>query len=300
MITIIRRSLWLGLVCGSFVALSASPPVIGVAQSQGAFFVNNASVPGTATILDGTSVRTAATSSDVSLKSGPHVTLASSSAARVYQDRLVLETGMAELNHLAAYQVETRNLRISASGAGALLRVALDGGRQVKVAAVVGTAEVRNAQGMLVARVSPGTALQLKSVTATTSKLTGTVESQGGRFFLTDEITRVKVELRGSNLAGLVGKRVQVSGSVVPGEMAVGGASQVILVASTTVVAAVAAGAAGAAGGAAAGGAAAGAAVATGVSVTTVAVVGGVAAAATVGGLAAAGTIGGSDSTVSR
>lgn len=295
MFTIVRRSLWFALVCGSLVTLSASPPVIGVAQSRGAFFVNNASVPGTATILDGTSVRTTTNSSDVSLKSGERVTLASSSSARVYQDRLVLEAGMAELNHLSAYHVETRNLRISASGTGAMVRVGLDSGNQVNVSAVVGTAEVRTPQGQLVARVFPGTALQVKAVGATTtSNLTGTVESKDGKFFLTDDTTKVKMELRGSNLKSLVGKHVKVTGSGASGETPAGDASQVVLVASATVVAAAVAGGA-------AGGAAAGAAVATGVSATTIiAVGGGIAAAATAGGLAAAGTFSGSSPTVSR
>ena len=296
MIVTIRRSLSLGLVCGGLVALSASPPVIGVAQSRGAFFVNNASVPGTATILDGTSVRTTTTSSDVSLRTGERLTLASGSSARVYRDRIVLETGAAEINHLAAYHLETQNLRIGASDIGGLVRVGLDNGNQVKVFAVAGTAEVRNPQGMLVARVFPGTALQLQSVAATDSKLMGTVQTQDGKFFLTDETTKVKVELRGSNLKKLVGKHIQVTGKADVAEKPAGDASQVIIVSSATVVAA----AAGTAAAGTAGGAAAGAAVATGVSATTVAVVGGVAAAATVGGLAAAGTIGGSSGTVSR
>src|SRR5271157_2589911 len=124
------------MVCGSLVTLAASPPVIGVAQSRGAFFVNNASVPGTATIWDGTSVRTTTTSSDVSLKSGERFTLASGSAAQVFQDRVVLETGMAELQHVSAYRLETSNLRIGASDAGALVRVAIDSRNLVKVAAV--------------------------------------------------------------------------------------------------------------------------------------------------------------------
>jgi hypothetical protein len=278
-----------------------------VAQSVGAFYVNNASVPGSATILDGTSVRTTTTSSDVSLRTGERLTLASSSSATVYRDRVVLETGAAEMNHLSAYRLETHNLSIGTSGNGALVRVGLASGNQVKVFAVAGTAEVFNPQGLLVARVLPGTALQLQSVAATTSQLTGTVQTQDGKFYLTDDTTRVKVELRGSNLKKLVGKHVQVTGSPTSGEKPSGDASQVIVVASATVVAAAVAGGAaasgagaGAAGATAAGATAAGAAVATGVSVTTMAIVGGVAAAATAGGLAAAGTIGGSSSSVSR
>jgi len=258
------------------------------------FFLNNASVPGTATVLDGNSVRTTTTSSDVSLKSGDRVTLASNSAAKVYQDRFVLEAGMAELNPLSAYRIEARNLRIGAKGAGSVVRVALDSGAQVKVAAVVGTAEIRNPQGLLVARVLPGTLLEVKSAAGSPSRLTGTIESQGGALFLTDETTKVKVELRGSSLEKLAGRRVAVTGQAASGVTPAGDASQVILVTSPAQVTVLAAGSA------AAGGGAAGAAVSTGISAGTVAIVGGVAAAATVGGLAAAGTFAASGSTTSR
>ena len=289
MITIIRRSLWLTMICGTVVTLAASPPVIGVAQSRGGFFVNNAAVPGTATILDGSFVRTAKTSSDVSLKGGERFTLASSSAAKVFQDHVVLEAGEAELQHPSGYRLETGSLRIGASDEGALVRVAIDSRNLVKVAAVIGSAEVRNSQGMLVARVFPGTALQLQAVTDKTIHLTGTLQAEGGKFFLVDETSRLKMELRGSDLKNLVGKRIQVTGSAIMGEAPAAGVSQVVSVAQAATISAPAGS-----------GAAAGAAVATGPSTTTIAVIGGVAAATTLGGLAAAGTIGGSSSSVSR
>lgn len=294
------------LVCGSIVALASPPPVIGVARSRGAFMINQASVPGSATILDGTSVQTVATSSDVSLKGGERVTLASHSAARIYQGRLVLQSGAAELSHLSGYLVETGDLRIGASNAEAHVRVVVDSKDQVRVATIGGNAEVRNNEGMLVARVFPGTAMQLNSAPGAGTKLTGTVQEENGKFFLTDEATKVKVELRGPNLKSMVGKRVRITGTAAPGETPAGDATLVVHVSGSVALAAAAGAtaaggaAAGAGAAGAAGGAAAGAAVATGVSATTVAVVGGVAAAASVGGLAAAGTIGGSDSTVSR
>lgn len=291
MITFIRRSLWLTVIFGSAVTLAASPPVIGVAQSRGAFFVNNASVPGTATILDGTSVRTVSTSSDVRLNGGSHFTLGSTSAARIFQDRVVLESGTAELQPSTVYRLDTGSLRIGASDSGALVRVAIESRNLVKVAAVSGSAEVRNSQGMLVARVFPGTALQLQAVADNSMRLTGTLQSQGGKYFLVDETTKLKMELRGGELKNLVGKRIQVTGTAVVGEVATAGASQVVAVTQATAVTTAAAGA---------GGAAAGAAVSTGLSTTTIAVIGGVAAASTLGGLAAVGTIGGSDTPVSR
>jgi len=301
----IRRLVLFLLVCGSILTVSASPPVIGVAQSRGAFLINHASVPGTATILDGTSVQTLAASSDISLKSGARLTLGSNSTARVFQDRVLLESGAAELGHAPSYQLETSSLRIGAADPGTRIRVALAAGDRVRVAAFGGTAEIRNGQGILVARVLTGTALQLAAAPGNQAVLTGVVEAENGKFFLTDETTKVKVELRGTDLKKLVGKRVKVTGSTVVGETPSGKASQVVHVTDAAILAAGAAAAgaaaAGGAGAAAAGGAAAGAATAAGVSITTMAVVGGVAVGATVGGLAAAGTLGGSSaSTVSR
>lgn len=279
----IRRPLWVLLVCGSVATLSASPPVIGVARSRGAFLINNASVPGTATILNGASVRTLASSSEVSLKTGERLTLASSSAATFYQDRVVLQSGLAELDHMAQYSVDSGSLRIGASGTGAHIRVAVDASRQVKVAALGGTAEVRDPKGVLIARVFPGTALQLHTAAQESDQFTGIVEKQGNNFLLNDETTHVTTELRGENLSRLVGKRVRVTGKTIPGGTPAAGASQIVTVTAVTTI--------GPAAAASAGGAAAGAAVSSGVSAGTIAVIGGVAAGAgTVGGLAVAGT----------
>jgi hypothetical protein len=280
------------------LSLSASPPVIGVAQSRGAFFVNNASVPGTATILDGTTVRTAATSSDVSLKGGERLTLASSSEARIFQDRMVLTNGMADLNHMSTYRLEAGNFAIGSSDPESHMRVTIDGQKQVKVVAIAGNGEVRNRQGALVARVLSGTALQVQAVGGNKAVLTGVLQEQNGKYLLTDETSKITVELRGSNLKKLVGKKIQVNGSVVAGATPSAGAAQVVSVASATVLAAGAAGGTAAGG---AGGAPAGAGASAGISTTTI-VVGGAAVAAggTVAGLAAAGTLTGNDTPVSR
>ena len=294
----IGRPLLFLIVCGSLVAVSASPPVVGVARSRGAFRINDASVPGTATLLDGASIETASTSSDVSLTNGGRLMLASASVARVHQDRLILDRGTAELNGSAAYRIETRDLRIQAADSAARIRVAVDGSERVQVAALLGNAEVRNSQGMLVARVLPGAALQLKQTGASGTQLTGKLTERGGKYFLTDETTKVTVELRGSNLKSMVGKQVQVVGSPAAGETAAAGASQVINVTQITEAGSKKRGAAAAGAG---GGAAAGAGTTSGLSTTTIAVLGGVAATAgIVGGLYAAGTIGGGETTVSR
>jgi len=287
-----RSPIWLLLVFGTIATLSASPPVIGAARSRGEFMIDNASVPGNATILDGTALRTMGQPSTVRLKTGQSLILGPASKATIYQNRLVLESGVAELDGASAYRVEAGKLSIGGSSPDANILVTIDGSRQIQVAATSGGAEVRNFNGLLVARVLPGTALQLRTAEDNNSAdLTGRVTSQDGKFFLTDETTKVKWEVRGNNLPELVGKRVHIKGSITP--PAQSGELGVVTVASATVVkAAAVAGAAGA------GGAATGAATAGGLSATMIALIVGGAAAATVGGLAAAGTF--SSSSTSR
>jgi hypothetical protein len=185
--------------------------------------------------------------------------------------------------------VEARNLRIGVSDPATRVRVAVDRQNRVLVASLGGGAEVRNAQGMLVARVLPGTALTMSASGSAAVELTGTVQQLNGEFYLTDDVSKVKVELRGSNLKSLVGKHVHVIGTE-SGEATAAGVPQTVTVTTATPVGAGTAGA---------GGAATGAGVAGG-SFPTLAVIGGVVAVGgTIGGLAATGVIGGSSS-VSR
>lgn len=278
---LIDGRLWfLLVVCGILVAVSASPPIVGVARSPGTFRINDASVPGIATLLDGASIATIRSASDVNLTYGGRLMLASASAAGVYQDRLILDRGAAELNSSASYRVDARDLRIQGADAAARIRVAVDASDRVQVAALAGSAEVRNSQGLPVARVLAGTALQVRQTGESKTTLTGQVFEQNGKYFLTDDTNKVTVELRGPAVKSKVGKRVKVIGLLLAGETPAGGASQVINVTQLTVLAA-------------AGGA--------GISTATVAVLGGAAATAgTIGGLYAAGAIGGGDETVSR
>ncbi len=286
---IVFKSVWLALFASAH--LMASPPVIGVARSWGAFFVNNASVPGSATVFDGTSLKTGNASSNLNLTGGERVTLASNSAAIVHPDRLLLDRGTAEFGGSAVYRVEARDLRVETSDAGARVRVGIDPHNRVLVAAFGGSAEVHNSQGRLLARIASGAALSLSAANQDGAvDITGVLQKHDGKFYLTDDVTKVKMELVGKDLAQFVGKLVHITGTLGPAETASAGASEVVIVAT----AAKAAAAAASVGGAAAG---AGATIA-GVSTTTVAVAGGVTAVGgTVGGLAATGVIG---SSVSR
>jgi hypothetical protein len=279
---------WLAL-CGSAMTLTASPPVIGVARSWGTFFVNDASVPGSATVFDGASLKTVDAASTLNLTGGERVLLASNTAAKIYAGRLQLDRGTAEFGGSTVYRVEARSLRIGGSDAGARVRVAIDRQNRVLVASIGGAAEVRNSRGMLVARVPTGAALSLSAANPDAVEVTGVVQEENGKFYLTDTTTNVKVQLRGE-LQKLVGKQVQVTGTVE--STATASEPMVVSVTSATALGA---------GGVGGTGVAAGAGVAGG-SIPTMAIVGGGAAivtGGTLGGLYASGVIG-SSPTVSR
>ncbi len=141
--------------------VQSGAPVIGVAQAWGAFSVSDASVPGSASLFDGTCVRTGDASSDVKLAGGERVTMYSNSSATVYAGNLLLTRGTAEFSGTVGYRVEARGLHIGSTDSSTYVRVELDRGRRVMVSALGGPAEIRNAEDHLVARVPPGYTLTL-------------------------------------------------------------------------------------------------------------------------------------------
>jgi hypothetical protein len=272
------------LLAGSWMGLPAATG-IGMVNASGTFTVDHARVVGNATLFDGTIVETGRVAGDLQLNTGARMQLASESRGRVFQDRLVLERGVGQLQG-TGYRIEARSLRIVTDEPVAAARVALNG-THVQVAALQGRLHVTNAHGLLVANMAPGTALEFEpqgESADTTSKLTGILHKKAGKFLLTDNTTKVTAELRGAGLASKVGKLVEVTGQVQANATAAAGATQVIAV--QTITLAQAGAVAGAAGAASAAGAAA-----TGVSAGTVAVVGGVAAAGTVAGLGITGSL---------
>ena len=75
-----------------------------------------------------------------------------------------------------------------------------------------------------------GLAFTPQAGAATSMQMKGVLESTGDKFYLTDVTSKTKAELRGTDLAKFMGKDVQVTGSVILGAAAAGGASQVVQV----------------------------------------------------------------------
>ncbi len=287
------------MLAGGLAAAMGAPSAIGTIVAKGSFQVDNASVSGNATVFDGSTIETRVASSELRLASGERMLLGAASRGKVHRDYLVLERGASRIEGASDYSIRARGLRIQAAEQGSSAEVALAGAGRVQVAALRGAFRVMNADGLVVANVAAGRALDLEpqaAGAAAPSRLTGCLAKKSGKFLLTDETTSVTAELQGAGLAAEAGNRVEITGAMNPSAKPAAGASQVIKVSEvkrvgkgcgSKVGAAVAGGAAAGAGAGAAGGISAGA---------TAAIVGGVAAAATAGGLAAAGTFSGEES----
>jgi hypothetical protein len=279
--------------------LSAATPGIGIAISEGNILINSSLAAGNATIFDGSTLETQSASSQVRLNDGARLKLSSDSRGTVFSDHMDLQKGSASI---IGYSANAGGLNVRANGKASASISVRDQG-VVEIAALTGSVRVFNAAGFNVANLLPGRALDLRAQDAgasAPSSLVGCAVKSGNNTLLTDETSNVTVQLRGSNVR--TGRRVQITGSMVPNAAPASGATQVINVTNVKEVggsckagaaaaaagAGAAGGAAAAGGGAAAGGAAAGAAAGIG---ATTAVVAGVATAAAVatGATAAAG-----------
>jgi len=277
----------------SLELLSAATSGIGIAMSEGNILINSSSAAGNATIFNGNTLETQSAASQVRLNDGARLRLASDSRGTVFSDHVDLQKGSA---NITGYAANASGLSVRADGKTSATVSMRDQG-VVEIAALTGSVHVFNAAGMNVANLLPGRALDLRPQDAganAPSSLTGCAVKAGNNTLLTDETSSVTVQLQGGNVR--TGRRVQVTGSMVPNATPPSGASQVINVTNVKEVGgACKAGTAAAAGGAAAGGAAAGGAAAAGagagvgIGVTT-AVVAGVAVAAGAGLGIAAGT----------
>jgi len=273
------------LVGGCWLVMTAATGSIGVIRSSGDFRVDGSMVRGNGTVFDGNTIETTTSRSVVQLNAG-QVTLGPDSRATVYRERTVLEKGAGLLREADKHVFEAASLRIAPAAGDAVIQVDVEGPGRISVSARSGGALVRNSGGVLVASLRAGMELEFDSQAgaSTAVKIAGVVELRNGNYFVTDATSRVTFQLQGSDLARYVGKRVEITGAVIPGATPLGGASQVVQAASIQL----------------SGGGAAGAAAAAGHHVRTIAIIGGVSVAGTVVGLAAAGSFSGEPSTSAK
>jgi len=165
------------------------------------------------------------------LTSGAEVVLEGGSRARVFEDHLTLEKGRSQLTSTGGYQIEAQSLRISPASKGSRVVAGIRDNAVVDVGAVEGEAHVANAAGVVVANVENGRVVELRlEGSQDTSVLTGCVSRVGRSYMMRDEASAVTAELRGPEVSSTVGKRVEVTGGLVPSARPVKPAEQVVQV----------------------------------------------------------------------
>ena len=230
---------WACIWCGLWaLPLAGAAPSIGTAEARGSFRVDGATVSGNATLFEGAWIETFRSSSSLDLAAGPHLLLGADSKGRIFGDRLILERGSGEVRNAAGFRVEARGLTVRTDGGRSAARISLPGAVRVQVAALDGGLRVLNSQGVLVAALNPGTALEFQpqvrsnasSAASEEEKFSGCLRLASGHYLVTDDVTNVTVELAGAGLDKEKGYRVQVTGIMDPTGAPVSGATQYVRV----------------------------------------------------------------------
>ncbi|HEY6393341.1 MAG TPA: OB-fold nucleic acid binding domain-containing protein [Bryobacteraceae bacterium] len=196
--------------------LMAGTSGIGVAVANGTFMLDSSKVTGNATIFEGNALETSGAASVLRLNSGVRIRLDTETRSRVYHDRALLERGSGTFELGRSFQVQAGALRISAAGESSA-RIGFRGIKTIQIAALLGSVQVKNLFGVVVANVPAGEAFEFTAPVADeeyVTKMTGRIRKEGARFFLEDETSKVQVELRGDAVTKHAGQRVAVSGTI--------------------------------------------------------------------------------------
>lgn len=169
--SVVARSVLSSLL---FSAVALAAPAIGIVTASGHFSVEGSQVWGNATLFDGTTIETSSASSELDLRNGVKVQLAAGSRARIWQNRLVLEKGIAQLAAPVSFEARV-------SEQAKLIRAPYRG------------VAMQVAQGQTVH--------------------TGCMVYKDGHFLLQDQNTQEVIEVSGRDLPPNVGNRVEVRGA---------------------------------------------------------------------------------------
>jgi len=145
-------------ITASTSMLGAATQGIGVAMSDGNIFINDAKTSGNATVFAGSTLQTQSGISRVMLKDGAQVRLAAETKAKIFADHVDMEKGSARIT---GYSANANGLSIR-TDSGSTATVSMLAGKTVEVAALTGNVHVFNAEGINVANLLPGRALNLR------------------------------------------------------------------------------------------------------------------------------------------
>jgi hypothetical protein len=227
------------LLAAQMILGTSTAPGIGVAIAGREFQVNGVLQSGGMELADGAQVRTGGAPATVNLKNGTRIELASRSQGRIFQRRLLLNEGAGQFATSEDFAIEALSLRVAPLSPNASGRVVLLGPRKLELAALTGIWSVANSEGVIIANLAPGTALEFQlpektnaaANTDTAAKMKGCLRKKDGHYILKDETTNVTAELQAADpqiLEKEVRHHVQITGNRVTGTTPVKGSSQLI------------------------------------------------------------------------
>lgn len=222
----------LALLCMATYA-SAGTTVLGTVSARGNMRVDGYAVQGDATIFNGSVVETSDASANLRMGHGVDITMSKNSLGTVYPDHFVLQDGESELSAPGSFQLEAHGLHVVARKPDSVGVVSVRSKNSIQVAALAGSLEVRDGQGLLLSNVLPGQpltfAMQAEVGTSPYSVSTvGLLDSENGHYYLTTA-ENVKYELTGADLQKFVGDKVVVTGTLNPGAQSGGTAGTIIV-----------------------------------------------------------------------
>jgi hypothetical protein len=202
------------------VALSpAAEPVIGMANADGSFSVDNARVFRHATLFNGNVVETTRASSTLDLTGGARILMAAASRGGCFAISRCWREARAKCRaaNISLKRWRYASLLLAPDASARVARLAAD---RIEVAALAGAVRLTNSEGITLASLDAGRVLEFTpqpAVAAAPSTVTGCVLNAGITYMLTDEVTGVTVEVRGSGIHFplYVAKRVQAAGRLV-------------------------------------------------------------------------------------
>ena len=210
-----KTAILLALPFALAAGLRAAAP-LGALTTVASVRVDNYQTRGAATVIDGSTVETQAYPAEIDLAEGVRIHLYADTRARVYARCLLVEQGGAQLRSAGGYSIVSTSMHVIPTSQSAVIRVQ-DSSDAVRVGVVAGTAELRQTNGLLVASLNAGGAVNLDrppdAAAGGPTELTGTLSQKDGRFLLLDDGSGKTVELNGEGLDKAVGRCISVLGS---------------------------------------------------------------------------------------
>jgi hypothetical protein len=151
-----RRSFKTFTLGMGFSAALFADSFIGVASTRGRMTVDHSSVRGNASIVPGSKIETTDSASQVQLQNGAQVTLGEGSSAEVFGDRVALRQGVAQIHTKNGYGLDALGFRFKPEQGDATTQISYANANRLMVSAVHGSVSVLNPDGMVLAKLSPG------------------------------------------------------------------------------------------------------------------------------------------------